>query len=55
MPQEGALSVTYRHGVDEEGYKDDEKDEDNGRDEVPLVVLPDDVLEGLPGGREPQE
>ena len=47
--------VTYRHRVDEEDDECDEEEQADTTNEVPLVLLPDDVLEGLPRGGEPQE
>ncbi len=47
--------VTYRSGVDEDDDEDHQYDNDNGANDLPLVVLPDDVLEGLERRREPQE
>ena len=46
---------THRERVDEQDEEDDEDDEEDGDDEVPLVVPPHDVAQGLEGGREPQE
>ena len=47
--------VTYRYGVDEENDECHEEEDADAADEPPLVLLPDDVLQGLPGRGEPQE
>ena len=47
--------MTYRSRVDKDDNDDNEEDHDDRSDDVPLVVLPDDELEGLPGGGEPEE
>lgn len=39
---------TYRHRVDKENNEDDDEKQDDTADEIPLVVTPDDVLQGLP-------
>ncbi len=44
---------THRSGVDKDHEQNDEDDENNGSDDVPLVELPDDVLEGLERRGEP--
>ena len=46
---------THREGVDEEDEEDDEDEEEDGDDEVPLVVPPHNVAQGLEGRCEPQE
>ena len=46
---------TYREGVDEEEEEQQEQQDDEEDDEVPLVVGPDDVSQGLEGRCEPQE
>lgn len=47
--------VTHRSCVDKDDYEHDEQDHNNGANDVPLVELPNDELEGLPWRREPQE
>ena len=49
------IVVTYRHRVDEENNEGNEEEDADATDEVPLVLLPDDVFQGLPGRGEPQE
>lgn len=46
---------TYWEGVDEEHDKEDEDEDDQGADDVPLVVAPDDVLQGLEWTCKPHE
>jgi hypothetical protein len=48
-------NATYRERVDEDGDEEKEEQEDENADDDPLVVAPDDELEGLPGGGKPQE
>ena len=47
--------MTHGGGVDEDDNDYHQQEDDNAPNDVPLVVAPDDVLEGLPGRREPQE
>lgn len=47
--------MTHRSRVDEDDDDEDEQDANDGADDHPLVVLPDDELEGLPRRCEPQE
>lgn len=47
--------MTHRSRVDENDNQYNEYDDDNGTNDVPLVELPYDELERLPGGSEPQE
>lgn len=47
--------MTHRRRVDEDYNEDHKNDDDNGTNYLPLVVLPDDVFEGLQRRREPQE
>ena len=49
------MRCTYRYWVDEENNKDYKEEEKDATNEVPLVVLPDDVFQGLPWRCEPQE
>ena len=46
---------THRGRVDEDDYHQDHKHQDDPEDDVPLVVLPNNELEGLPWRGEPQE
>ena len=46
---------THREGVDEQGNQNKEKKEQDDGDYKAAIVLPDDVLEGLPRRCEPQE
>ena len=55
MQVDAAKVWTYRHSIDKEHNKDDDKQQDDCSDEVPLVVTPDDVTQGLQRRREPQE
>lgn len=45
------------HGcrVDEDDYHEDHKHHDDAEDDMPLVVLPNNELEGFPRRGEPQE
>ena len=43
------------HVVDDEDDESDEEEQEEETEDVPLVVVPDDVLEGFPGGHEPEE
>ena len=47
--------MTHRGGVDEDDNDHNQQDQDDAPNDVPLVVAPDNELEGLPGRREPQE
>ena len=47
--------MTHGGGVDEDDNDYHQQEDDDAPNDVPLVVAPDDVLEGLPGRREPQE
>lgn len=47
--------VPYRQWIEQEEQKQEEKCEDDQRDAVPLVVLPEDVSERLPRREDPQE
>ena len=42
-------SVTHGGRVDEDGNDYHQQEDDDAPNDVPLVVAPDDVLEGLPG------
>ena len=46
---------THWRGVDKDADDDEKQDGNQDSDDPPLVVLPDDELEGLPGGGEPEE
>ena len=47
--------ITYGSSVDKDNDDNNQQYDHNGADNVPLVVLPDDELEGLPWRREPEE
>ena len=47
--------MTHRSRVDEDDDDEDQQYADEGANDPPLVVFPDDELEGLPRRREPQE
>ena len=47
--------MTHGGGVDEDDNDYHQQEDDDAPNDVPLVVAPDDVLEGLPGRGEPQE
>ncbi len=47
--------MTDRRSVDEDDNHDDKNDENDGSDNMPLVELPDDVLEGLQWGAKPRK
>ena len=47
--------MTHGGGVDEDDNDYHQQEDDDTPNDVPLVVAPDDVLEGLPGRGEPQE
>ena len=47
--------TTHGGGVDEDDNDHNQQDQDDAPNDVPLVVAPDNELEGLPGRREPQE
>ena len=49
------VQTTYGHGIDEQRNEDNQQQQNDECDEIPLVVLPDDVLECLPGRGEPEE
>lgn len=40
--------VTHRSCVDKDDDENDQQDDDKGSNNMPLVKLPDDELEGLP-------
>ena len=46
---------THRNSVEEEEEEEADEEDDDSSDEVPLELLPDDELEGLPGRSEPEE
>ena len=46
---------THWSSVDEDDQEDHQQDNDHAPNDVPLVVLPDDVFEGLQRRREPEE
>lgn len=46
---------SYREGVDEDPKEEQQNKEHDGQDEQPLVPAPQDVLQGLVRGGEPQE
>ena len=56
-----SLSAKYlcdnlsRNAVEQNTNEGDEQQEEQSTDDVPLVVIPDDEFEGLPGGGEPHE
>ena len=47
--------MTHRQSVDHQGEEEDDDEDQKGPDDLPLVVLPDDVLQRLPRTHEPQE
>ena len=49
------VHITYWCCVDENHQQDHQQHDDNAPNDVPLVVLPDDVLEGLQWRSEPEE
>ena len=53
-PQDTLDSVA-RDGVEEEKQKDGKEEDDNQFDDCPLVVVPDDVADGLQGIQEPHK
>ena len=48
-------SPSNRKSVDHECEEENEDEDEEAADDVPLVVLPDDVLQSLPRTREPQK
>ena len=53
-PQD-ALDSVARDGVEEEKQKDGKEEDDNQFDDCPLVVVPNDVADGLQRIEEPHE
>lgn len=49
------LDGVARHGVQEENNEEQQDDHNEEDDDVPLVTVPQNVFEGLPWRREPQE
>ncbi len=47
--------MSDRSSVDEDDNHNEKDDKNDGSDDVPLVVLPDDVPEGLQWRGKPQE
>lgn len=46
---------TYRHAVDEQENNQNQQNKYNEADDIPLVVLPDDVTHCLERGHQPQK
>lgn len=46
---------THWSCVDEDDQQNHQQKDHHRTDDVPLVVFPNDVFEGLPGGGEPEE
>lgn len=55
QPPSPLPAPSYREGVDEDPQEEQQNEEHDGQDEHPLVPPPQDVLQGLVGGGEPQE
>ena len=55
IPISVAYTTTYRCCVDEDNNEDDQQDDNDCSYDVPLVELPDDVLERLQRRRKPQK
>lgn len=53
--QSDSHQETYRSCVNEDDNQDNQYDDDDDANDVPLVVLPNDEFESLPGRCEPQE
>lgn len=54
-PSSPLPAPSYREGVDEDPQEEQQNEEHDGQDEHPLVPPPQDVLQGLVRGGEPQE
>lgn len=50
-----SFTQSYREGVEEDAEEEQDEEEDDEEDDEPLEAPPQDELEGLVGGGEPQE
>ena len=55
LPTHENVGWTNRSCVDEDDYQDHEQHNDDSTNNVPLVVLPDDVFQRLQRGGKPEE